>query len=226
MGMWLWWYLLNPSTEGAHCSGGSGCTPQPTQCCVARAASRPVASVTTGPFLKNKDCCAGMAFPWQTGARVSLPTGLLIPWEEFSVRCAGEGLSRCEEKWRHAGSEGAPGGQQDGKGSCATLVKAASPRLLSGTALGTTRREKSMHSGELWHLWDYVDGGIGHLTGVLQWMHTGLSPLKRIGEVPNGWKKVRVPPILKKDKKGNLGNYMPSSLTSGLRKLGNKSPTK
>jgi len=53
---------------------------------------------------------------------------------------------------------------------------------------------------------------------------TGLSPLKKIEEVPSGWKKANVSPILKKCKKGNQGNHRPSSLTSGLGKLWNKSP--
>jgi len=52
-------------------------------------------------------------------------------------------------KWRNGGNEEAGGAQQDGEGSCVTLVKAASLGLLSGTAYGTTRRIKSMHSGKL-----------------------------------------------------------------------------
>lgn len=80
-------------------------------------------------------------------------------------------------------------------------------------------QQRAVTSLRLWR-----HGGIVHLTRLLQWMDidllpiTGLSPLKRIGEAPNGWKKANVPPILKKGKKGNLGNYSPSSLTLGLRK--------
>lgn len=68
--MWTQWYLLSPRNEKAYRSGGSGCIPQSTRHRVAGAASRASASVITEPFLMNKVCCAGMAFPWQMGTKV------------------------------------------------------------------------------------------------------------------------------------------------------------